>query len=181
MGSARLATRVAVGNPPPLGAIVEPPTQALVVSVRALARNALERVESLFDAMFGPALNPLYQLGALGWYLFWIVAVSGLYVYIFFDTGIEDAYASVEYLTHEQWYLGGVMRSLHRYASDALVVVMLLHMAREFILDRYRGARWYPWLLGMFHGSELIADDPAYQARAAALGLPDPRTMSCTG
>jgi len=40
-------------------------------------------------------------------------------------------------------------------------------------------AGWYPWLLGMFHGSELIAGDPRLQARAAALGLPDPRTMGC--
>jgi TolB-like protein/Tfp pilus assembly protein PilF len=42
-------------------------------------------------------------------------------------------------------------------------------------------AAWYPWLLGMFHGSEMIAEDPAYQARAAKLGFPDPRTMGCTG
>ena len=40
-------------------------------------------------------------------------------------------------------------------------------------------AAWYPWLLGMFQGSELMADDPAYQERAAALGCPDPRTMGC--
>jgi TolB-like protein/tetratricopeptide (TPR) repeat protein len=40
-------------------------------------------------------------------------------------------------------------------------------------------APWYPWLLGVFHGSELIADDPRLQARAAALDLPDPRTMGC--
>lgn len=39
---------------------------------------------------------------------------------------------------------------------------------------------WYPWLLGNFMGSENIADDPRVQARAAALGLPDPRTMGCT-
>jgi len=38
---------------------------------------------------------------------------------------------------------------------------------------------WYPAFLGMYHGSELIADDPRLQARAAALGLPDPRTMGC--
>jgi len=38
---------------------------------------------------------------------------------------------------------------------------------------------WYPWLLGMFHGSELMAEDPRYQARATALGLPDPREMGC--
>jgi TolB-like protein/Tfp pilus assembly protein PilF len=38
---------------------------------------------------------------------------------------------------------------------------------------------WYPWLLGNFIGSDLIANDPRLQARAAALGLPDPRTMGC--
>jgi serine/threonine-protein kinase len=40
---------------------------------------------------------------------------------------------------------------------------------------------WYPGLLGWLPGSELIADDPRVQARAAALGLPDPRTMGCGG
>ena len=40
---------------------------------------------------------------------------------------------------------------------------------------------WYPWMLGNFPGSANIADDPGVQARAEALGLPDPRTMSCRG
>lgn len=38
---------------------------------------------------------------------------------------------------------------------------------------------WYPWLLGHFFGTEAMADDPRVQARAAELGLPDPRTMGC--
>ena len=38
---------------------------------------------------------------------------------------------------------------------------------------------WYPSLLGWFPLHEVIADDPRLQARAAALGLPDPRTMGC--
>ncbi len=38
---------------------------------------------------------------------------------------------------------------------------------------------WYPWLLGMFFGTEIFADDPRVQARAAVLGLPDPRTVGC--
>ncbi len=38
---------------------------------------------------------------------------------------------------------------------------------------------WYPWLLGWFPHHEVIADDSRLHARAAALGLPDPRTMSC--
>ena len=119
------------------------------VSPKFALRNALERVESGFDAAFTPALNPLYQLGALGWFFYWIVAVTGIYLYVFFDTGVEDAYASIERITHVQWYAGGVMRSLHRYASDALVLVVMLHLLREFLLDRMRGARWLAWFTGV--------------------------------
>jgi len=38
---------------------------------------------------------------------------------------------------------------------------------------------WYPSLLGWFPLHEVIADDPQLQARAAALGIPDARTMGC--
>ena len=38
---------------------------------------------------------------------------------------------------------------------------------------------WYPALLGWFRLHEVVADDPRLQTRAAALGLPDPRTMDC--
>ena len=120
-----------------------------LVSLRSVLRHVLERVESGFDAAFTPTLNPLYQLGALGWFFYWIVAVTGIYLYVFFDTGVEDAYASVERITHVQWYAGGVMRSLHRYASDALVLVAMLHLLREYVLDRMRGARWFAWFTGV--------------------------------
>jgi adenylate cyclase len=40
---------------------------------------------------------------------------------------------------------------------------------------------WYGALLGWLPGREAIADDPRLQARAAVLGLPDPRTMGCAG
>ncbi len=117
--------------------------------VRRALRFAFERLESLLDHAFPPAWNPLYHLGALGFFLYWILAVSGIYLYVFFDTGVAAAYGSVEQLTHQQWYAGGVMRSLHRYASDALVVVMVVHLCREFSLDRYRGPRWFTWVTGV--------------------------------
>ncbi len=106
-------------------------------------------LEAWFNTSFGPAWNPLYHLGTLTFFFFWIVLVSGIYLFIFFDTSLSGAYASVEYLTHEQWYLGGVMRSLHRYASDAAIMTILLHMFREFALDRYRGFRWFSWVTGV--------------------------------
>jgi quinol-cytochrome oxidoreductase complex cytochrome b subunit/coenzyme F420-reducing hydrogenase delta subunit len=120
-----------------------------VSSLKGLARAGFERVDGLFDAVFTPAWNPFYQLGALGWFFYWIVAVSGIYLYAFFDSGVTQAYESVERITVVQWYAGGVMRSLHRYASDALVVVMVLHLLREYVMDRLHGPRWFTWVIGI--------------------------------
>ena len=106
-------------------------------------------LEALFDRIFSPAWNPLYHLGALGFFYYWIVAVTGIYIYIFFDTGITEAYDSIEVITYEHFYVGSVMRSLHRYASDGMVAMMMVHMLREFSLDRYRGARWFTWFTGL--------------------------------
>ena len=115
---------------------------------RALAR-AFVRFETVFEYAFGQRNMPFAWLGALGWYFYWIVAASGVYLYIFFDTGITDAYASVEYMTNDQWYAAGIMRSLHRYASDALVIIVVLHIFREFAFDRLRGRRFFAWLTGV--------------------------------
>jgi CDP-4-dehydro-6-deoxyglucose reductase len=106
-------------------------------------------VERIFNRAFGEAHNPLYYLGAITYFLFWIVVATGLYLYIFFKTGVQEANASVEHLTRDQWYLGGVMRSLHRYASDGLVLGMLLHVTRHFTFDRYRSFRWFSWITGI--------------------------------
>ena len=117
--------------------------------LKRLLRFVMARAEGLFDVAFGQANNPFVHLGALGWFFFWIVAGSGVYLYIFFDTGVTDAYASVEYITYEQWYAAGVMRSLHRYGSDALMLIVVLHLLREFSLDRLRGRRFFAWLTGV--------------------------------
>ncbi|HEU5283190.1 MAG TPA: 2Fe-2S iron-sulfur cluster-binding protein, partial [Burkholderiales bacterium] len=107
------------------------------------------RVERGFNAAFGDRLNPFYHLGEISFLLFWVVAASGLYLYAFFDTGVSEAYASVEQITRGQWWLGGVLRSVHRYASDAMVLTMLLHLLRHFCFDRYRGFRWFSWVSGV--------------------------------
>ena len=114
-------------------------------SVRALFDGG----EALLATVFPPQWNPILNLSALSFLFYWIITASGIYLYIFFDTGVEQAYQSVEYITNEQWYAAGVMRSMHRYASDGLVLTMLLHILREFGLDRYRGVRWFSWLTGI--------------------------------
>ncbi len=114
-----------------------------------IGQNAFLRLESALNGVFGTALNPFYFLGAIAYLMFWVVVVSGFYIYIFYDTGVEDAFDSVERITHEQWYLGGIMRSLHRYASDGMMLAAVLHMLRNFVFDRYRNFRWFSWFTGV--------------------------------
>lgn len=109
----------------------------------------LARVERPFSKFFEGGSNPFHHLGSLTIYFFWIILVSGIYLFLFYDTSVSGAWASLEAITHGQWYAGGVMRSLHRYASDAAVVTMILHMSREFLRGRYRGVRWYSWFTGV--------------------------------
>jgi coenzyme F420-reducing hydrogenase delta subunit/quinol-cytochrome oxidoreductase complex cytochrome b subunit/ferredoxin len=115
--------------------------------------NPVKRVylalESWFNVSFGTEWNPLYHLGTLSFFLFWIILVSGIYLFIPFHGSLDGAYASVEYMTHEQWYVAGIMRSLHRYASDAVIITILLHMFKEFASGRYRGFRWFSWVTGV--------------------------------
>ena len=74
------------------------------------ARRALgatfATTERAFDGAFGQAANPWRHLGGLAYCLFWIVAVTGIYVYVGFDTRADGAYASVERLTSNAFPLG---------------------------------------------------------------------------
>jgi ferredoxin len=88
----------------------------------------------------------LRYLGTLGFLLFWLLAASGIYLYIRFDTSVAGAYQSIGDL---EWWFGGVLRSMHRYAADAFVVVVLAHVVRELLAGRFRGFRAYSWVSGV--------------------------------
>jgi coenzyme F420-reducing hydrogenase delta subunit/ferredoxin len=111
--------------------------------------RAWRAIERAFDRAFQAAENPWRHLGALAFFFFWIVAASGIYLYVFFDTSVEGAFRSVEHMTNEQWYAGGIMRSLHRYASDAFVAAVALHLLKELVAGRFSGFRWFSWVSGV--------------------------------
>ena len=115
----------------------------------SFARSTFRRLERGFDSVFGSRLNPLRHLGSLGFLFFWIVAISGIYLYAVLDTSASGAYRSIDELSRKQWYLGGLLRSFHRYAADAFVIVMVAHLIREWVFGHFRGFRRFSWLTGV--------------------------------
>lgn len=117
-----------------------PRASALTPWVRAL--------EHILDHPFGAA-NPLKHLGALAILLLWVLLASGVVLFAVLDTSAAGAYASIAALAEVPWRLGDLLRGLHRYSADALVLVLALHVTREWLLGRYRHVHRVIWLTGV--------------------------------
>jgi NAD(P)H-flavin reductase/quinol-cytochrome oxidoreductase complex cytochrome b subunit len=113
------------------------------------AQRAFLALDAVFNRVFGERLNPLYYLGAISFWMFWVLAASGFYLYAFYRTGVDSTYASIHDLSVHQWWLGGILRSVHRYGSDTMVATMLLHMLRQLVFGRFRGFRAFSWITGV--------------------------------
>jgi len=111
-------------------------------------RSVFYFIEACFNKAFGEQ-NPFYHLGDLGFYFFYIMLASGIYLFFYYEPTVTGSFDQLQRLTREQWYLGGVMRSLHRYAADGMVLVMALHILREMVMGRFRGPRWFTWITGV--------------------------------
>ena len=64
----------------------------MIGALQALMRWGFMQVEAVFNRAFGDRLNPYYHLGSLTFFLFWIVAGTGLYLFAFFDTSVTGAF-----------------------------------------------------------------------------------------
>lgn len=115
----------------------------------SLAYRGWSRLEHWANKAYSPAYNPLYHLGAIGVFLIWTLVISGVYLFIFYEISASGAYLSVKYLTESQWYMGGIVRSLHHYGADLLIIITLLHLIHTFVTDRYRYWRWLAWVSGI--------------------------------
>ncbi len=90
--------------------------------------------------------NPFYHLGTLSIFLLTVLVVSGVYLSVIYRPGADVAYQSVERISGH--WLGSFVRSLHKYASDGLLILIVLHFLKMLFSDRYWGARWLAWTSG---------------------------------
>lgn len=108
--------------------------------------RALGRIDALFDRVYSSRYNPLYQSGPTAVAMFLLLLGTGIYLLLFYRIG--SPYASVSRLEAQVWS-GRWVRSLHRFASDAMVVAVAVHALRMFLRRRSWGARSLAWLSGL--------------------------------
>ncbi|MDA8019890.1 MAG: hypothetical protein MPN21_20815 [Thermoanaerobaculia bacterium] len=135
---------------------------------------------SIPDASGQPA-TPLFRRGAWGRLalaLLPLVAVSGLLLASLYRPSADDAWWSVAAIRGGDW---SVVRDLHRWGGELLLIAVWLHLFRVFMVGAYRRRSGWAvsvagtlfvilsmvtgWLLRFDHGSALVVD-------SLALGLP---------
>lgn len=123
-------------------------------------------------------IYPSFRLGWLSTFMFVWETITGIFLMIFYTPSPEKAYADIWNIMGNV-PLGQLMRALHRFGAEVMVVVVALHMLRTFITGSYKHPRQFTWFTGMillvltlvlsFSGYLLPWDQLAYWAVTVAV------------
>ncbi len=86
-------------------------------------------------------------LGGLAFTSFLVLAVTGVLLLFYYRPAPGGAFESVLYLESDVWG-GAFVRSLHRMASHALLVLVVLHALRVAWTGAFRPPREWNWVIG---------------------------------
>ena len=111
-----------------------------------LAARVIRALDATATRLYGWRANPFHQSGAIAFVLLLVLIVTGLYLLVFYRVGAP--WDSVHRIVADP-FLGRPMRSLHRFASDAMVVAVLVHALRMFAQRRSWGPRTLAWTSGV--------------------------------
>lgn len=103
-------------------------------------------IEGVVNRFAKSDFNPLYHLGTLTIFMLVVLIATGVYLTVIYRPGLDVAYATVEKID-SNWF-GSLMRSVHRYAADAMILLAILHLVKMLVSDKFWGQRWLAWTSG---------------------------------
>ncbi|MBL8236708.1 MAG: cytochrome b N-terminal domain-containing protein [Bryobacterales bacterium] len=136
------------------------PTRVLETAFRTGTPNT-DRSRSTF--VFGNVFLHLHSVRTHRWSLRWtttmglgimsvsaflIALVTGVLLMFYYKPYPEAAYQSIKDI-HFVVPTGRLIRNLHRWSANIMVIAVILHMARAFYTAAYRRPREYNWLIGI--------------------------------
>lgn len=119
-------------------------------------------------------------LGGLAFYFFLVLLATGILLMFYYRYGDGSPYLSVREIAEVVPY-GDLMRNLHYWGGQIIVVLTLLHMVRVFVTGSYQSSKQWIWVVGAlllamvvimdFSGYLLRFDRETYWAGFVALGV----------
>ncbi|MDR4510505.1 MAG: cytochrome b N-terminal domain-containing protein [Nitrososphaeraceae archaeon] len=96
-------------------------------------------------------VSPLGFLGMLTFILFIILGITGALLMLWYEPILDRAWDSVENINDTIPY-GFHMRNIHYHASNAMVMMAILHMYYQYFSGRYKIRNEILWVTGILIG-----------------------------
>ncbi|MEW6738826.1 MAG: cytochrome b N-terminal domain-containing protein [Nitrospirota bacterium] len=95
-------------------------------------------------------LRPTYTLGLglISFFLLIITVISGVLLMVYYNPSIEHGYTSVKDINYVV-FAGKLIRNVHKWAGEGMIIFVLLHMARVFYTSSYKKGREFNWVVGI--------------------------------
>jgi len=94
-------------------------------------------------------VNWTFCFGGISFFLYIILAVTGVLLLMYYRPTTTDAYDSVVIITNIVPY-GWLIRGLHHWASNLMILMVVLHMLKVFFYGAYKPPRDLNWVVGVF-------------------------------
>ncbi|OGR92293.1 MAG: hypothetical protein A2992_06715 [Elusimicrobia bacterium RIFCSPLOWO2_01_FULL_59_12] len=89
-----------------------------------------------------------FGLGGLSFFLFLVLTVTGVLLMFYYRPTVELAYRDMKDLEYAV-SMGSFLRAMHRWSAHAMVLIVILHMARVFMTGSYKSPREFNWSVGV--------------------------------
>lgn len=121
-----------------------------------------------------------FALGGTPAYLFLIQVTTGILLSFYYVPSPDHAYESVARITEAAPY-GWFIRSIHKWASNLMIITVILHMSRVYFSCAFRHPRQMNWVIGCgllistltlgFTGYSLVYEQLSYWGMTVATEL----------
>jgi quinol-cytochrome oxidoreductase complex cytochrome b subunit len=92
--------------------------------------------------------NPFYALGSIFYLVWFIVMLTGLVLIMWYIPTKAGAYNSILDIQHHIPF-GGLMRGMHKYGADAMIIAATMRMFRMFLAGDYKPGKEFNIAIGL--------------------------------
>src|SRR5919206_4013354 len=90
----------------------------------------------------------LYTLGSAVLFTITLQFLTGILLLFYYAPTTDNAWNSIYYIMNDA-YFGQLIRGIHFWSANILVVVIGLHMLRTFFSGAYKAPRELNWVIGV--------------------------------
>jgi len=125
-------------------------------------------------------LNFTFCFGGMAFTAFLLSVMTGLLLAVYYVPSEKEAYQSIAAIHNEVWG-GWLIRSVHKWSANLLIILIILHTIRVLAYRAYRPPREVNWIAGVlafitvmasgFTGYLLPWDQKAYWATVVGTSM----------